>query len=289
MKQNNLAGIGFKLLNCLLFSILSLVILYCSTNLPVSQILFTRVFLGTIICVIYLIIIKQKISFSLSSKDFLFYLLRAIISFVAMYLWVYAMKHIGISEATALSYTGPLWVFLAARCMIGETFSLASFIAIITNMVGVVIILQPKLDFITWQGFSASLGSILLWVLYEVICKKQTSNQHYMLQTFYVCFFASFIISPFAFCQWQDIDFKTWGILALVAFLGAANVTSIFLAYSFAPMMVISPFSYARMVFTALLTALIYHSMPSIHVLVGSAIIISINFYFAYKHKDKSK
>lgn len=287
MKQNNLIGIGFKLLNCLLFSILSLVILHCSTSLPVTQILFARVFLGAIICAIYLMLIKQRISFSLSRKDLLFYLSRAVISFIAMQLWVYAMKYIGINEATALSYTGPFWVFLAARYVIGEAFSLASLIAIIANMGGVAIILQPKFDIITWQGVAASLSSILLWVLYETICKKQTANQHYILQTFYVCFFASFMIAPFAFFHWQAVDLKTWGILALLAFLGAANVTSIFLAYSFASMMIVSPFSYARLIFTAILTALINHTMPSIHVFIGSIIIISINFYFAYKHKNR--
>ena len=106
-----------------------------------------------------------------------------------------------------------------------------------------------------------------------------------MAQTFYVCLFASFIIAPFAFSQWQPVDFKTLNILALLAALGVANVTSIFLAYSFAPMMVVSPFSYARLVFTALLTAFVSHQNPSIHVFIGSAVIMSVNFYFAYKHK----
>ncbi len=286
MKQNNLIGISFKLLNCLLFSILSLVILHCATTLPVTQVLFARVFLGVIICAIYLAILKQKITFKMSRKDFFFYLSRGIISFVAMQLWVYAMKYIGINQATALSYTGPFWIFLAARYMIGEAFSWSSLIAIIANMGGVFIILQPSLDSVTWQGIAASLSSILLWVLYETICKKQTSNQHYMLQTFYVCLFASFIIAPFAFSEWKYVDLKTWGILFSLAALGVANVTSIFLAYSFAPMMVVSPFSYSRLIFTAILTAVINYVIPSIQVFIGSAIIMSVNFYFAYKHKD---
>lgn len=280
--SNNLIGISFKLMNCLLFSILSLVILHCTENLPVTQILFARVSLGVIICVIYLIIIKKKISFNLSRRDLLFYISRAIISFIAMQFWVYAMQYVGLTEATALSYTGPLWIFLAARYMIGEAFSLSSLLAIIANMSGVIIILKPSFNIISWQGIGASLSSILLWVLYETICKKQTSNQHYMLQTFYVCFFATIIIAPFALLNWQPVNLKTLGILGLVAILGVANVTSIFLAYSFAPMMVVSPFSYSRLIFTAFLSAYMYHTMPSLNVFIGSAIIMCVNFYFAY-------
>jgi drug/metabolite transporter (DMT)-like permease len=287
--SNNLIGISFKLINCLLFSILSLVILHCAKNLPVTQILFARVSLGVIICALYLVIIKQKISFRMSGKDLLFYIARAIISFVAMQFWIYAMQYIGITEATALSYTGPFWIFLAARYMIGEAFSLSSFLAIIANMGGVIIILQPNFNNITWQGVAASLSSILLWVLYETICKKQTSNQHYMLQTFYVCFFATIIILPFALFNWQPFDLKTFGILSLIAILGVANVTSIFLAYFFAPMMIISPFSYSRLIFTAFLSAYVYHAMPSINVFIGSAIIMCVNFYFAYKKTNIEK
>ena len=289
MKQNNLVGIGFKLLNCLLFSVLSLIIIYCAVTVPVTQILFVRVAIGIILAAIYLFIIKEKITFKLLRKDCLFYFFRAVISFVAMQLWIYAMQHIGINEATALSYTGPFWLFLAARYMMGESFNWSSLIAIIINMLGVFIILQPNLEIITWKGVSASLGSIMLWVLYEAICKKQTSTQHYMLQSFYVCCFASAVIAPFALLDWQPIDLKSWGALSLLSVVGLANVTSLFLAYCFAPMMVVSPFSYARIVFTALLSAWFYQKAPTTDVFIGSALIMSVNFYFAYKHRDKKE
>ena len=283
MKQNNLVGISFKLLNCLLFSTLSLVIIHCVATMPITQVLFARVALGVIICLIYLKIIGQEIHFNFSRRDLFFYVIRAAITFVAMKLWVFAMQHIGITEATALSYTGPFWVFMAARYLIGEAFSWSSLIAIIANMLGVFIVLQPKLEILTWQGVGASLASILLWVLYETICKKQTSNQHYMLQTFYVSLFGSIIMAPFAFYEWQPVNMETLGVFVLLAALGVANITSIFVAYSFASMMAISPFSYARLVFTALLTVWLNHVIPSSNVFIGSVIIFVVNSYLAYK------
>ncbi len=287
MKQNNLIGISFKLLNCLLFPTLSLVIIHCVATMPITQVLFARVTLGVIICAIYLKIIGQKIHFNLSRKDYFFYIIRASITFVAMKFWVLAMQRVGVTEATALSYTGPFWIFIAARYLIGEAFSWSSLIAIIANMIGVIIVLQPKLEILSWQGVGASLASLLLWVLYETICKKQTSNQHYMLQTFYVSLFGSIIMAPFAFYEWQPINLETLGVFTLLAALGVANITSIFIAYSFAPMMAISPFSYARLIFTALLTAWLYHANLSANVFIGSAIILGVNSYFAYQINTK--
>jgi drug/metabolite transporter (DMT)-like permease len=283
MKQSNLIGIIFKLLNCLLFSMLSLVTIYCVQRLPVIQVLFSRSCIGIILCLIYLVIIKQPIVFP--KKDFWLYVARAVISLIAMQLWIIAIQSLGINEATALSYTGPFWVFLAARYIIGEAFSWSSLIAIIVNMLGVLLILQPGLENITWQGVGASLGSILLWVIYEIICKKQTTTEHYMLQSFYVLIIGAIIIFPFVWLQWQPTNSEDWVALSLLAALGLTNITVIFIAYLFAPMMVISPFSYARLVFTALLTAWAHNVIPHINVFIGSMIILIVNFYFAYINK----
>jgi drug/metabolite transporter (DMT)-like permease len=152
-------------------------------------------------------------------------------------------------------------------------------------MLGVLVILQPGLDDITWQGVGASLGSILLWVIYEVICKKQTTTEHYMLQSFYVLVIGVIIMLPFALIQWQPTNSRDWVALSLLAALGLTNITAIFIAYLFAPMMVISPFSYARLVFTALLTAWAHNVIPHINVFIGSMIILIVNFYFAYINK----
>ncbi len=282
MKSNYLIAISAKLMNCLLFSIMTLLIMHSVSYLPIEQVLFSRSCLGILICLIYLIIIKQPISFRLSRQDLFFYFTRALVSFIAMQLWVFAIKHVGINEATALSYTGPFWTFLAARYVMGEAFNWQSFMAIAINMLGVLIILHPNLNGLSFIGLGASVGSILLWVLYEIICKKQTSNQHYMLQTFYVFIMASIITAPFALQKWQPIDLEIVNILLLLAALSVVNITAIFIAYMFAPMMIISPFSYARLLFTAILTNWAYHNTPHIEVFIGAAIILIANCSFSY-------
>lgn len=282
MKQNYILGISAKLINCLLFSIMTLVTLHSVEFLPLEQVLFLRSICGTIICVCFLYILKQPISFNLSRKNILFYLSRAIVSFIATLLWVYAIQHIGINEATAISYTGPFWIFLAARFVMKETFNIKSLMAICINMMGVLIILKPNIETLSIFAIGASIMSILLWVVYEVICKKQTSDQHYMLQAFYIFLMACFVAAPFAIMKWQPINIDSLKSISLLAMLSVLNVTAIFIAYTFAPMMIISPFSYARLVFTAILTNIVYHTIPHVEVFIGSGIILIANCCFTY-------
>ncbi len=282
MNKDYLIGISFKLLNCLIFPTMSLVMLQCTKTIPVMQVFFSQVFLGAIISLLYLSMTKKNISLRLSRKDFLLYLARAIANFMAIYLWIFSLGKLGMNEATALGYTGPLWTFLMAKYIIGEKFSIKILSLIAINMLGMLVILEPEYAKMNWQGIGSALGAILLWSVYEVICKKQTTYQHYMLQTFYFMCISALVMAPFALRDWQSINLQQVSSLLLIAFMAVTNITIIFIAYSFAPLTILSPFSYARLVFTVFLTASIQHITPNIQIFAGAAIIMFTNIYFTY-------
>lgn len=285
IKTNYLVGIGFKLLNCLIFPIMSLVMLHCTKTVPLIQVLFAQTFFGTIISFIYLYFTKKTIPLSMSKQEFLLYLGRAITNLTAMALWIFSLGKLGINEATALGYTGPLWVFLMAQYIIGEKFNPKILLLIAVNMTGMVIILEPNYANMPWEGIAAASGAILLWSIYEVICKKQTANQHYMLQSFYFLLLSTVIMIPTIFTNWKMVDLYETSLLVTIGLMGAANITVIFLAYSMAPLMILSPFSYTRLVFTVIITALVYNTAPTIQTFVGAAIIMSANLYMTYRLK----
>ncbi len=289
MNQNYSLAISFKLLNCLIFPTLSLLMMVSVSTIPIMQVFFLQVFIGAIISFIYLLSIKEKIPLKLSENDFLLYIGRALTNLGAMHLWIFALTTLGINEATALGYSGPLWVFLMARYMLKESFQGKILLLIIINIVGMFIILQPRFIDMPWQGASASLGAILLWSVYEVICKKQTSNQHYMLQSFYFMAISALIIFPFACNSWQSINLQEFAMLSLIALLSVTNITVIFIAYSLAPLMLLAPFSYSRLIFTVLLSSWLYNIIPSANSFIGAAIIMLGNGFFIYKLKNDQR
>jgi len=289
MQKNYLIGVSFKLLNCLLFPVMSFVMLGVAATVPVMEVFFIQAFLGAIISLVYLLLIRHKIPLTMSKKDFMLYIWRALANFVAIYLWIYSLGELGINEATALGYTGPLWVILMARYIIGEKlFNIRILGLLVINIIGMLIILQPKFLDLTWQGVGSALGTILLWSIYEVICKKQTSNQHYMLQSFYFMIVSSVIMLPFALQDWQEINLLQGGLISLTALIAVTNITVIFTAFSFAPLTILAPFSYARLIFTVLLTNWLYFITPDKNLFIGAAMILVANIYLAYNLKKNN-
>ncbi|MEK6734423.1 MAG: DMT family transporter, partial [Pseudomonadota bacterium] len=224
----------------------------------------------------------------MSRRDLFLYLGRSITNLLAMKLWIFALTTTGMNEATALGYTGPLWVFLMARYIIGEKFGFSILGLIFINIIGMLIIIQPKYVDLHWQGIAASLGAILLWSLYEIICKIQTSTQHYMQQTFYFMAISAIIVAPFAYNSWKSLNIQESNMMIVLALLAVANITAIFIAYSHAPITLLSPFSYARLIFTVILTSSLYNIIPAPHTFIGAAVIFLSNGYFIYKINKKS-
>lgn len=287
MQKNNLLGIGFKLINCLLFPVMSLVILHCSETVPIWQVIFSQTLSGSLITLVILFFTKTSIPLTMNRNDFLLYLGRAVSNLFAMFLWINALGKLGINEATALGYTGPLWVFLMARYIIGEKFNSSILALIFINMLGMVIILEPKFADMPWEGVVGAMSSILLWSIYEIICKKQTVTQHYILQSFYFLVISTIILAPFVIFKWQAVNFEQVLWLTSTGLIGVANITAIFMAFSLAPLMLLAPFSYTRLVFTVILTAIILETTPNIQTFIGAAIIMGANLYITYNVKKK--
>lgn len=285
MKRNYIIGIGFKLLNCLFFPIISLMILHSSASIDLNIILFLQSSFGAIFTLSCLLCMKKKISFSISRIDFLFYFARAMVNLMAIKAWIISLQHLGINEATAFSYTGPLWVFLMASS-IGEKFNIRIFALICANILGMLAIIAPNSSAISLQGAIYALCAMFLWSIYEVICKKQTSTQHYALQSFYFLAISSLISFPFAFPVFTFINLNQVTFLICTSIISVANITVIFLAYSKAPITLLSPFSYMRLLFTGLISYFLYGSSPTSSTFLGGAIIMLSNAYLLFQsHK----
>lgn len=279
MHNKNVIGIGFKLLNGLCFAIMSFLIFSCSNDASAAQVLFVRSLLGCIICFGALKLIKQDIPLFLPKKRTLFYIARASINVIAMLVWIEALKTLGMNEATAVSYSAPVWTLFFGYFVFNEKFDKKSITVLILNVIGMLIILQPNISNATYYGVIIAMSSSFLWACYDTICKKQGSTEHYLLQAFYTFACCTLILSPFVLNTWRPMSVQTWGLLGALSAIGVLNIVSLFLAYKYATMTLLAPFSYSRLIFTILLSLLLNKAIPGNDYMFGVIIILCSNVY----------
>lgn len=269
-----------KILHSLAFAIISILMVEFSTNLSSVQVLFLRALIGSIVLFTILQKTNTPIDLQLSKRSIAFYLIRAIITLVSLILWIKAMQNLGINEAMVLGYITPIWLLIIAILSCKEKLNIRSTIIILLNTIGVVIAFQPKFHSITFSGLVAAICTTILWAAYDVICKKQTETEHTILQAFYVHVLVSILSIPFAIYFWEPIAIRELIGVSLIGIIGSISVIALFVGYKFAPITVLIPFSYSRILFAVSFSYFLYDILPTYECMFGAAIIISSELYY---------
>jgi len=280
-------GISLKILHSFIFTIMSVLLVQYSQSLPIIQVLFCRVFIGALFSFFILKLLKRPIPLRMTKKSVMLYLLRALISFIAMGIWVVSLKNVGINESVALGYITPVWLILIAVLFFKEKLTLQHVVVISLNIFAAMLILQPKFSTVDGLSLIAGLGSGLLWSIYNSICKKQAETEHYVLQCFYTFVFSVILMLPFAIYLWEPIILEQFLGLSLIGCIGAFNVSVLFLAYSYAPLITLIPFDYLRLLFSMVLSYILFGAPLTFEFVIGAIIISTTDLYFYIMQRNK--
>ena len=285
--RNVYVGIGLKILHSFVFTIMSVLLVEYTQSLPIMQVLFSRVVIGALFAFLILKILKQPIPIRMPRKSVLLYASRAFISFIAMSSWVLSLNNIGINESVALGYITPIWLIISAVVFFKEKLTLQHVVVVSLNIFGVMLILQPKFATVDLISIIIALGSGLLWTIYNSICKKQAETEHCILQCLYTFVFSAVLIFPFAIYSWKPIILEQFLGLSLIGFLGAINVSVLFLAYAYAPLITLIPFDYLRLLFSMILSYILFSVPLTLEFAIGALIITTTDLYFYMMQRKK--
>ncbi|AEI89506.1 DMT family transporter [Candidatus Midichloria mitochondrii] len=181
MNTNYSLGIALKILNLLLITIYSLLLIKFGQGFAASQFCFLIV----LIALVFLLptVLFLKINLKLTRRVFKLHILRAFFNCGGIISWVSALRHIGANEATAISYTIPIFTSILAWFYCGEKLNGKCLIGVFSGIIGTLIVLRPSFD-VNALGILYAAFSACMWACYDIICKKQTKTEHYLKQVF---------------------------------------------------------------------------------------------------------
>ena len=222
------------------------------------------------------------------SKKINLHIIRAIIGVIAMTCWFYALSILLLPQATALSFTAPIFTTIAAIIFLKERPGLRRWSAIIIGFLGTLIIIRPGFTEFHHASFIV-LFSTSLWAIVAVIIKKLTHSDDPKTILFYMSLFSIPLSLPLAIIFWQNISLNN---LTWLAFIGlTANFAHICLtkAISLADLTLILPFDFLRLVFIGIFAYILFSDPTNIYDIIGSLIIISSSIYISYREKIVKK
>ena len=280
MPRNNvLQGVGWMLLTGFLFVAVTGIVRHLGSDMPAIEAAFIRYCFGLLLILPVLVkLTKQRMEPGLLKL----YGFRGLVHGIAVMLWFYAMARIPIAEVTAIGYTAPIYITIAAAFFLGERLQLRRTLAILVGLAGSLVILRPGFQEIN-SGQLAQVIAAPLFAASFIIAKKLTDRADPSAIVGMLSVVCVIVLLPGAILQWRDPTLEELMWLALTAVFATAGHYTQTRAFRAAPITVTQPIMFLQLVWAALLGMALFDEALDPFVFLGGAIVIGAATYISHR------
>lgn len=279
--MNPSTGILLKILSVVVFTVMAAIIKLNADEIPAGQQVFFRSFFAIPVILGWLMW-RHELSAGLRTKRPINHFYRGFIGTMAMGLNFAALGYLPFPEATALGYASPLLTVIFAAMFLGEDVRAFRLIAVLTGLVGVVIVLLPRLG-VTSEGLTTSqtLGAVLVLsgatcsALAQIFIRKLVLEERTSVIVFWFSVTSSLLALTTLPFGWVVPAPGTLVLLIVTGLLGGLGQILLTSSYRFAPASVVAPFEYASVILALGIGYLSFGEVPTLTMLIGSAIVIA--------------
>lgn len=322
--QNNIFGIFMMMLHAVALSVLYAVVKELTQELSSNLIVFLYKFMILVCALPWCLYGGIK---TLKTHRIWLHMSRGFLSVCGSLSMFYAIKHIGLSDVTAVAYLEQIVLLIVGILYFKEKANKTKLAAIVVSFVGAVLIIKSEYFM---NIYEASVGhtysatgdfnsfyifvfmAIAFWSMNSTVIKILGKTEKTKVQLFYVMLFSCIIAFPIAFMDWESVtkvgvidikypvhlvEFASLGltlkhvgyifVLAVCYFL---HVIGHFKAFKHAELSVVVPFEYTRLVFAGILGYIFFGEVALLPSYIGYILItIAGVFLFRAEHRKHRK
>lgn len=284
-----LRGIALKLSSVFLFTIMAALVKASADAVPPGQAVFFRSLFAMPIIVAWLAL-RGDLRTGLKVRDPLGHVWRGVIGVSAMGFGFAALGLLPLPEVTALGYASPMLTVLFAAALLGERLRLFRMSAVILGLVGVAVVMWPRLTLDSLEG-AATLGvtfvlaSAALRALAQIHIRRLVATEQTSAIVFYFSLTSTVLALFSAPFGWTVPG--AWVALMLVGAGLIGGVAQILLtsAYRTTEAAVLAPFDYASILFAILFGLAFFDEVPGPNVIVGSVIVMAAGVIIVWRER----
>ena len=275
-----LRGIALKLGSVLVFIVMSSMIKATADHVPAGQAVFFRSAFAIPVIVVWLIW-RHELSTGLRAASPIGHVWRGFAGTCAMGLGFAGLGYLPLPEVTAIGYAAPLLTVIFAAMFLGEDVRLFRLSCVALGLMGVLIVLSPRLTVLDGpashaEAFGAMLvlGGAVFAALAQVFVRKLVHTEKTPAIVFYFSLTAtvlSLATLPFGWVWPSPLE---WGLLIGCGLLGGVGQILLTSSYREADASLVAPFDYASMIFALAIGWFVFAEMPTQTMLIGAALII---------------
>lgn len=287
-------GISLKVSSIALLVSMMVTIKLVQNQVPIGQIIFIRSIVGVVTVYFFYLLFNLALNSTgqrqsrFKIRSYRSHLPWALCAASAMTMWFIAITIIPLPEATAIGFVMPLLVVAFAWAILGEKIKLVRSIAIASGLVGVTIIVWPRLGVGADYSSTAAIGALLslcsatLWALAQIFLRRlsKTETGGSAVISFSVATMLMGVLSlPLGWLmpelQWTTPDTIGWFWLLLCGIAGGLGQLSTAESLRFATPATLAPFEYLAFPFASIAAITIFGEHPDKNIWWGLPFVIA--------------
>ncbi len=206
--------------------------------------------------------------------------LRSLLGLAAMLSLFMALSLMPLAEATALTFTAPLFATLGAALLLGEQVRLRRWTAAIIGFLGALIILKPGAQTLQPPAFIALGAAVLIaGAMLSIKALSRTEHPNAIIIIMGLMMTPASLIP--ALFVWTTPSAATFGWLIVLSAAATFGQLCLTRAFAAADASAVVPFDFSRLVFVSILGFAIFGERPDPSTWIGAAVIVGASVYIA--------
>ncbi|MFD0943893.1 DMT family transporter [Savagea faecisuis] len=273
--NNIMKGILLMIISSIGFAAMT-VFVKLSGELPSIQKTFFRNLISAIIAFFFVMYHKESLFGKRENQVVLLW--RSIFGTLGIIFLFYAIDHLVLSDADMLNKLSPFLVIIFSAIFLKETVQRFQIVTIVVAFIGMLFIIKPSfsVDFMPYLvGVLSAVFAAAAYTLLRVLGNREK----FYTVVFYFSFFSTVVLLPFLLIFYEPMTTQQLVYLLLAGVFATVGQFGITLAYKYAPARDISIFSYSTVLFTTIMSFMIFGQGPDIYSIIGYIIILSAMTY----------
>ena len=288
-----LRGIAFKLASVLVFIVMASMIKSTADHVPAGQTVFFRSFFAIPVIFVWLAV-RRELPGGLKTANPFGHFWRGLMGTLAMGFGFAGLGYLPLPEVTAIGYAAPILTVVFAAMFLGEEVRLFRISAVAMGMVGVMIVVYPRLTVLSGDaagyleafGAMVVLGGAVFASLAQVFVRRLVNTEPTAAIVFYFSLTAtalSLITIPFG---WVWPTPGETAILVAAGLLGGVGQILLTSSYREADASLVAPFDYASMIFALGIGYFVFAEVPTLPMLAGAALIVTAGCLIIWRERQ---
>jgi drug/metabolite transporter (DMT)-like permease len=308
LTQNNPSrAIALKTGAIFLFMIMAALIKAAANDVPAGQAVFFRSLFAMPIIVAWLWQ-QGHLHDGFKANNILGHVWRGLIGTSAMGLTFGGLTLLPLPEVTAIGYATPMFTVIFAAIFLGERVRLFRLSAIALGLIGVMIVIAPRLSLDQSYSDTATIGALMilaasiLRALVQIHVRRLVQTDSTSAIVFYFSLTATLVsllslpiglLFPIPALAWTAPGIGILALIICAGLIGGIAQIMVTSSYRFGAASMLAPFDYSSMIFAMLIGWFAFNEVPTPAILIGAALVISGGVLIIWRERqlglDRSK